>query len=108
MKSSSVVSFLRKVTVSWAKCSTAMRIEGWLTIPVLQRGNCQPAGLLQIRPAASRRRQLLLDQRTLAFAERPCGLLGRDGRDQLVVVPGIFRFLRVLGLEQIDRKHLTA
>src|SRR5580692_49510 len=26
MKSSSVVSFLRNVTVSWAKCSTAMRI----------------------------------------------------------------------------------
>ena len=27
MKSSSVVSFLRNVTVSWEKCSTAMRIE---------------------------------------------------------------------------------
>jgi hypothetical protein len=30
MKSSSVVSFLRKVTVSWEKCSTAMRIDGLL------------------------------------------------------------------------------
>src|SRR5260221_7608474 len=29
MKSSSVVSFLRNVTVSWEKCSTAIRI-GWL------------------------------------------------------------------------------
>jgi len=54
------------------------------------------------------RRRLLLDQRALAFAERAGGFFRRDGRDQFVIVPGIFRFLRLLDLEQIGWKHLAA
>src|ERR1700694_3431027 len=60
--------------------------------------------ILEIRPAAT---LLFLDQRTLAFAERPRGLLRRDRRDQLVVIPRIFGFLGLLHLKQIGRKHLA-
>src|ERR1700704_5877173 len=58
---------------------------------------CDPAGA----------NSLLLHQRALAFAERPCSLLRRDRRDQLVVIPGILRFFGLLDLEQIGRKHLA-
>src|SRR6185437_16959582 len=47
MKSESVVSFLRNVTVSCAKCSTAMRMSGAIVFspkPEAHAGMRQPAG----------------------------------------------------------------
>src|SRR5258707_4512048 len=56
-------------------------------------------------PAAS---SLLLDQRALTLAERPRGFFRRDRRDELVVIPRIFRFLRLLHLKQVGGQQLAA
>ena len=42
-------------------------------------------------------------ERTAAVRDRPERLFGGNGRDQLVVVVWIFRFVRLLDLEQIHR-----
>src|SRR5690348_4782926 len=46
-------------------------------------------------------------QRATALVEGPEGLLGRDGADQLVVVPGPLGLARGLDLEQVHRVQLA-
>lgn len=58
------------------------------------------------RPQASF--ALLLHQRAIAGFERLGRVFRRDGGDQLVVVPGIFRLFRLFHLEQIGRNDAAA
>src|SRR6266851_9965870 len=76
-------------------------------IGIIQICESTPRRLLPVRdrPAVA---LLFFDQRALAFAERPRDFLRRDRRGQFVVIPWVFRFLGLLDLEQIGRKHLAA
>src|SRR5262245_36383727 len=47
----------------------------------------------------------LFHQRALAGLEWLGRIVRRDGGDQLVIVPRIFRFLRLLHLEQVGRDN---
>src|SRR5665647_1367304 len=65
-------------------------------------GDCSPGDF------GSRPRSALLDQRANALLQRDKCLLRRNGGDELVVIPRIFRFRRLLHLEQIGRVNLSA
>src|SRR5579885_1056758 len=58
--------------------------------------NQSSIGLTRLRTPLS-----MFDERTLAFAQGPERLVARHHRELLVVVVGIFRFLRALHLEQV-------
>src|SRR5580704_17347359 len=49
-----------------------------------------------------------LDERAFALLDRNRGVFRRDGGDELVIVPRIFRFIRLLHLEQIGRNDAAA
>src|SRR5262245_54455731 len=49
-----------------------------------------------------------LHQRAAAIRERAERLVGGNGRDELVIIVGVFRFFRLLHLEQIHRVNDAA
>src|SRR5262249_60596224 len=58
--------------------------------------------------AAGPRRPFLLHERTVALVQRPEGLLRRNGRAQLVVVPRALGLCGLLDLEEIGGMDLAA
>src|SRR5215475_4088477 len=58
--------------------------------------------------AAGPRRPLLLHERTVALVQRPEGLLRRNGRAQLVVVPRALGLRGLLHLEEVGGVNLAA
>src|SRR5258705_3708057 len=61
-----------------------------------------------ITAAPGPRRPLLLHEGAVALVHRPEGLLGRNGRAQLVVVPRALGLVRLLHLEEIRGVDLPA
>src|SRR5881296_2050790 len=60
------------------------------------------------RPDAPHRSRSFLHQLAAALVERTEGLLGRDRRADLVVVPGVLRLRRLLDLNEVGRMDLPA
>src|SRR5262245_14573603 len=78
-------------------------------LPGLKRGWPVP-GAAWLRSARSRPPgfSLLLHERAVTLVEGAEGLLGGDGRADLVVVPGVLGLRRLLDLDQVGRVDLAA
>src|ERR1700693_1239992 len=70
--------------------------------------NLEIPGLVLTHQPGMTATQSLLQQRAIARLERLGRVFRRDYRDLLVVVPGVFRLLGLLHLEQIGRDQAAA
>src|SRR5262249_56131825 len=75
------------------------------TVDISGAGAGRTAGAL---PLPARRSLLLLHQRTLALIERAEGLVGGNGRADLVVVPRRLRLRGLLHLHEIGGSGLSS
>src|SRR6476660_9744535 len=95
---------MRMVFAAWARDSRGRAVTAPAAAPVASSWR-RPSGIVIV---LSRVPVLAANQRAAALGERPEGLLGRRGLQQLVVVPRRLALARRLHLEEVGGMDLPA